>query len=108
MEVAFRASATHVLVRRAVAQTVDAVLLLLVAFFLPAGVAGLVIWLVIMFGYFGVFQGVTGTSLGKHMLSVRVVNAAGSPPGWLAGVKRTVPLLVEYSGIIALAFMTSS
>jgi hypothetical protein len=37
-----------------------------------------------------------------------VVNATASPPRRFAGVKRTVPLLVEYAGIVALAFMAAS
>jgi uncharacterized RDD family membrane protein YckC len=91
-----------------VAQTIDALILLLLGLIIPGGVGGLVLWALVTLAYFGVLQGVTGLSLGKALLRIRVVNREGSAPGWLAGVKRALPLLVEFSGIVALAFIGTS
>ena len=49
-----------------------------------------------------VLQGLTGYSLGKVLLHIRVVDSAGKPPGLVRAVKRSLPLVLEQLGLVAL------
>ena len=51
-------------------------------------------------GSFMILQGLTGYTPGKWLLGIRVVNAEGRPPGVAAGMKHTLPLLLEWYGLI--------
>ncbi|MDP9293484.1 MAG: RDD family protein [Actinomycetota bacterium] len=58
--------------------------------------------------YFVVTQSAAGRSPGKAALGLRVVDAEGSVPSRGALVRRSVPLIFEWIGIIALVGMLSS
>lgn len=49
-----------------------------------------------------VLQAVTGYSIGKLLLGIRVVDEAGRAPGVVRALKRFVPLLIEQLGLVAL------
>jgi uncharacterized RDD family membrane protein YckC len=51
---------------------------------------------------FVVLQGLTGYTLGKWLLRIRTVRAAGQLPGLLAALLRSVPLMIEWIGLVAL------
>ena len=52
-----------------------------------------------------VLQGITGWTPGKWVLGVRVVDERGKPPGIGAAIKRTLPLLLEWTALIAVIAM---
>ena len=54
-----------------------------------------------------ILQALTGYSLGKVLLGIRVVDEAGRAPGLLPALKRTVPLVIEQLGLVALWAMRS-
>lgn len=49
-----------------------------------------------------------GQSPGKRVAGLRVVDRAGEPPGSAALVRRSLPLLLEYTLILAFLAMMSS
>jgi uncharacterized RDD family membrane protein YckC len=108
----FRPEDTHVTVRRALAQIVDYVVLAPASFAVDALISSTALsWLVtgaIVLIYFGRFQGMTGWTVGKYVTGIRVVDERGNPPGAEAGIKRTLPLLIEWLGVIALIFILRS
>ena len=100
---------TGVLWRRAVAHVLDsatpALLGLPLASLFPgdaATVAFFSLWLGIGLLDFLVLQGLTGFTLGKWLLGIRTVNAAGLVPGLLAALKRNLPLLLEATYLIGI------
>jgi uncharacterized RDD family membrane protein YckC len=56
-------------------------------------------WLLTWTGLFVVPTALTGQTLGKRLLGVRVVDAAGRPPGWLRALVRELP--VKWVGLAA-------
>ena len=110
-EPVFPQQATRVTPRRALAQIVDGLVIwtpaVLVAPLIGsaagyvAGFVAFVLDLIIM-------QGTTGWTIGKRLLGVRTVNGADGPPGIGAAVRRTVPLLFEFAGVVALVFILRS
>jgi uncharacterized RDD family membrane protein YckC len=55
-----------------------------------------------------VFQGLTGYSLGKWVLRIRVVDQYGEAPGLWRALVRTLPLVIEQYGIVAIWAMRRS
>jgi uncharacterized RDD family membrane protein YckC len=55
-----------------------------------------------------VLQGLTGYSLGKWLLSIRVVDEHGRPPGIWRALLRALPLAIEQYGIVAIWAMRRS
>jgi uncharacterized RDD family membrane protein YckC len=114
---------THVLVRRYVAHWVDSMLfvaLWIVAIVgcsaLPEGPLGDAVFIAVAIGgltvghvaFFVLLHRRRGSSPGKRLVRIRVVDGAGETPSVGALVKRSIPLLVEYFYVIALAGMMSS
>ena len=123
MQPVFAAEATHVSVRRYLAHLIDGVLVVLV--FAVAVVPGLaiesaggtlgdvvgvglfalaIIWLLV--GHLAWFvwqERRDGTTLGKRVVGLRVVTADGAIPSTGALWRRSVPLLLEYVELLALA-----
>jgi uncharacterized RDD family membrane protein YckC len=65
-------------------------------------------WIGLTLLQFIVLQGATGFTLGKWLVGIRVVDANGLPPGILAALKRNLPLLLEWTTLIALVAMWRS
>ena len=102
---------TRVLWRRAIAHALDGLIPLVVALGLAALTvqdetgAIVVLYVVLVLGLLGEFivlQGLTGYTPGKWLLGIRVVTANGQPPGIAAAIKRTIPLLFELYGLVAI------
>jgi uncharacterized RDD family membrane protein YckC len=55
-----------------------------------------------------VLQGLTGYSLGKWVLRIRVVDQHGEAPGLWRALVRTLPLVIEQYGIVAIWAMRRS
>lgn len=56
--------------------------------------------------YAAVLEGLTGATLGKRLLRMRVVNERGEPPGWRAILLRNLTKIVEPSaGFLSLLFV---
>jgi uncharacterized RDD family membrane protein YckC len=55
-----------------------------------------------------VLQGLTGWTPGKWLFGIRVVNSQGEPPGIVAAIKRTIPLLFEWTAFIGLVAIYTS
>ena len=101
---------TRVVWRRGVAHVIDNALPVALALAIAAAVndeGGLffVLWVGIHLFQWLILQGLTGWTVGKWLLGIRVVDAGGQPPGVLAAVKRTLPLLFEWTTLIALIAM---
>jgi uncharacterized RDD family membrane protein YckC len=114
---------TRVLGRRFIAHTIDGMLyvaLLVVAILacsaLPKGTAGDIAFIAVLFGgltvghiaYFVLLQRRRGTTPGKRLVRIRVVDADGNTPTSGALLKRSIPLLIEYFYAIALVAMLTS
>jgi uncharacterized RDD family membrane protein YckC len=120
------AEATHVSGRRFVAHIVDGVvgLVVIVAASFVGGialgviggdvgsavavlvlVAGIAFALV---GYYVVTQRRNGKTIGKALCGIRVITADGGVPSTGACVKRTLPLLIEWTYVLAFIGMMSS
>ncbi|MCA2977295.1 MAG: RDD family protein, partial [Myxococcaceae bacterium] len=56
-------------------------------------------WLLVWTALFAVPTALTGQTLGKRLWGVRVVDAAGRPPGWLRALVRELP--VKWVGLAA-------
>jgi uncharacterized RDD family membrane protein YckC len=116
--VSFPAERTHISGRRYIAHAADGLLIGLIVLLLliPAslGPSALLFavfvsgFIVVPFAYYVLTQRGTGRSPGKRLVSLRIVDANGSPPSTGALVRRTLPLLVEYIYVIAWVSMMSS
>ncbi|MDQ3933302.1 MAG: RDD family protein [Actinomycetota bacterium] len=99
---------TRVLWRRAAAHTVDGALPVVLALVIAkaagddAGGVFFALFVGINLLEFIVLQGATGFTPGKWLFGIRVVDAQGLPPGILGAIKRTIPLLFEWTTLIAL------
>jgi uncharacterized RDD family membrane protein YckC len=97
---------TNVLWRRAVAHVLDNIVPLLTAFAATAATeSAAVFWILLIGGWVGqtiVLQGLTGSTPGKWVARIRTVDAEGCPAGITAMIKRTIPLLFEWFGLIAI------
>ncbi len=98
---------------------IDGVVLsvILLVFLIPAALISgvlIVIVLVLWFtaghhvAYLVLTQRGRGQSPGKRVAGLRVVDRAGEPPGSAALVRRSLPLLLEYTLILAFLAMMSS
>ena len=90
---------TDVLWRRAVAHVVDDVAPLALAFALAAATGSaavfVAVWVGSSLGNLLLLQGLTGFTVGKWLIGIRTVNGRAEPPGVVAAVKRSIPLLFE-------------
>jgi uncharacterized RDD family membrane protein YckC len=99
---------TNVIWRRGAAHFVDSFIPVAAALLIAAaandGSGG--VWFALFVGInlfqFLVLQGLTGWTPGKWLFGIRVVDANGQPPGILAAIKRSIPLIFEWTTLIAL------
>ncbi len=109
---ALPAAATQHLVRRAVAHLIDLVPIgALIWVLVDAGWSGFTIGLSVLAVTAllrGVLPGATGWTPGKLLTGLRVVDRRGRPPGVPAGLVRTLPLIVEWPGVVVLRPMRRS
>jgi uncharacterized RDD family membrane protein YckC len=63
---------------------------------------------VLLLADFVLLQGATGYTVGKWLLRIRTVDEDGSRPGMRRVVIRTLPLLIEQVGLVALFAMARS
>jgi uncharacterized RDD family membrane protein YckC len=56
---------------------------------------GLLIWLALVFAYYWLFETVSGQTPGKQLLSIRVVDGDGTPPGAGRAAGRTVLRIID-------------
>lgn len=98
---------SSIVVRRWLATWID--FLLLASFlFVPDAVLGnqlyqktLFVWLALIAAYYPVLEGFTGTTLGKLIARVKVVNEQGQTPGIGKALLRTLLRLIEVNPLLA-------
>ncbi|HEX8067217.1 MAG TPA: RDD family protein [Thermoleophilaceae bacterium] len=97
---------TRVIWRRATAHVIDNALpvfaALAIAAALDSAAAFFVLLVVLQVGELVVLQGLTGLTPGKWLCGIRVVDAHGGPPGIGGAIKRSIPLLFEWTALIGL------
>jgi uncharacterized RDD family membrane protein YckC len=114
----FTAEATHVSGRRLLAHVVDNVVytVIFIAALIPAAIISDVLLVIVLIAgvtvgqvaYFVLTQRGDGRSPGKRAAGIRVVDPRGGVPSQGALVRRSIPLLVEYFYVVALASMLGS
>ena len=98
---------TRVIWRRGAAHFVDSFMPVAVALLLAAAAGDnsggifFALFVGINLFQFLILQGLTGWTAGKWLFGIRVVDAHGRPPGILAAIKRSIPLLFEWTTLIA-------
>lgn len=116
-DTAFPREMTRVSGRRILAHLADGViyLLLWLVFAVPAALisgAGLIVALILLFpgqiAYYVLTQRRDGQSPGKRLNGVRVVDAAGRTPSASDLLARSIPLLIDYTYVIAAIAIASS
>jgi uncharacterized RDD family membrane protein YckC len=99
---------TNVIWRRGIAHVVDGFLPVVVALLIAAAAGDdsggifFALWAGLTLFQFLILQGLTGWTPGKWLTGIRVVDERGGPPGIVRAVKRSVPLLFEWTTLIAL------
>lgn len=94
------ASSTAVLRRRLIAVGIDAVGLLVVWFvlrrLLGGGTTTFAVMVVLVVAVLAIVQGETGTTPGKAVMQLRLVNDLGRPPGAVVALVRLAASVVDY------------
>jgi uncharacterized RDD family membrane protein YckC len=104
---------TRVIWRRGVAHTIDGALPVVLGLAIAAalndesGAIFFTLWAGLTLFEWIVLQGTTGWTPGKWLLGIRVVDEHGDPPGIVGAVKRTLPLLLEWTALFALYAMAT-
>lgn len=97
----------HVLLRRWLATWIDLITLFCMLL-IPDALLGndlyqktIIIWLVPVIMYFPLLEGLTGYTLGKFILKIKVINKFGNPPGIKKALIRTFFRLIEENPLLA-------
>lgn len=96
----------HILFRRGLASTIDYI----IAFMVLVGVESalgkevylstVIVWVVLAISYIPITEGLTGFTLAKYLLRIKVIDKHGNPPGILKAYVRTFFKLVEVNPLL--------